>query len=162
MQFESQKKRNFWFNYAVRITLEYVVIYILLKMFQSSYDNSSQFGEAFIGLFILWAAEIVIGLKNSLLIYGMYKFKGKEEGADELLASFKKMDLPQPGEYYLDADGYIDDVLKNEQASQDAKNFVSMIYGILSAYRANQMMLRGGLYQATLEEAIKRYQASFR
>ncbi len=162
MQFESQKKRNFWFNYAVRIVLEYIVIYILLKMFQSNYDNSSQFGEAFIGLFILWAAEIVIGLKNSLLIYGMYKFKGKDEGADELLTSFKKMDLPQPGEYYLDADGYIDDVLKDEKASQDAKNFVSMIYGILSAYRANQMMLRGGLYQATLEEAIKRYQASFR
>lgn len=92
----------------------------------------------------------------------MYKFKGKDEGADELLTSFKKMDLPQPGEYYLDADGYIDDVLKDEKASQDAKNFVSMIYGILSAYRANQMMLRGGLYQATLEEAIKRYQASFR
>ena len=162
MQFESQKKRNFWFNYAFRIALEYIVIYIFLKMFQSSYDHSSQFGEAFIGLLILWVVEIVIGLKNSVLLYGMYKWKGKEEGVDELLTSFKKMNLPQPGEYYLDADGYIDDVLKDEDASIDAKNFVSMIYGILSAYRANQMMLRGGLYQATLEEAIKRYQASFR
>lgn len=49
MQFESQKKRNFWFNYAVRIVLEYIVIYILLKMFQSNYDNSSSLARHSLG-----------------------------------------------------------------------------------------------------------------
>ena len=161
MQFERQKKQNFWTNYAVRLALEYVVIYILLKLFQSSYDTSSQFGEALIGLIILGLVELALALKNSIILYILYRWKGKEDGIEELLATFKKIGLPKPAEYYLDADGYIEDVLKDEGATQDAKNFVSMILGILTAYRANQMMVKGALYQSCLEEAIKRYQASF-
>jgi hypothetical protein len=159
MQFERQKKHNFWTNYAIRLTLEYVVIYLFLKLFQSSYDKSSQFGEALIGLIILGAVEIILALKNSIILYVLYRWRGKEDSVEELLAAFKKAGLPKPAEYYLDADGYIEDVLKDTEATQEAKNFVSMILGILSAYRANQMMVRGALYQSCLEEAIKRYQA---
>ncbi|WP_108469710.1 hypothetical protein [Polynucleobacter difficilis] len=161
MQFERQKKQNFWTNYAVRLILEYVVIYLVLKIFQSSYDTSSQLGEALLGLIILSLLEIALALKNSLILYVLYRWKGKEEAVVDLLASFKKVGLPKPAEYYLDADGYIEDVLKDEEATQDAKNFVSLIFGVLTAYRANQMIVRGALYQSCLEEAIKRYQASF-
>lgn len=161
MQFERQKKQTFWTNYAVRLILEYVVIYIVLKIFQSSYDTSSQLGEALLGLIILSLLEIALALKNSIILYALYKWKGKEEAVVDLLASFKKVGLPKPAEYYLDADGYIEDVLKDEEATQDAKNFVSLIFGVLTAYRANQMIVRGALYQSCLEEAIKRYQASF-
>lgn len=160
MQFERQKKHNFWTNYAIRLVLEYVVIYLVLKLVQSSYDNSSQLGEALIGLIVLSLLEVALSLKNSIILYVMYRWKGKEEGIQELLSAFKKAGLPKPAEYYLDADGYIEDVLKDEEATQEAKNFVSMILGILSAYRANQMIVRGSLYQSCLEEAIKRYQAS--
>lgn len=161
MQFERQKKQNFWTNYAVRLILEYVVIYLVLKIFQSSYDTSSQFGEALLGLIILSLLEIALALKNSLIIYVLYRWKGKEEAVVDLLASFKKVGLPKPAEYYLDADGYIEDVLRDEEATQHAKNFASLIFGILTAYRANQMIVRGALYQSCLEEAIKRYQTSF-
>jgi hypothetical protein len=161
MQFERQKKQKFWTNYAVRLILEYVVIYIVLKIFQSSYDTSSQLGEALLGLIILSLLEIALALKNSIILYVLYRWEGKEEAVVDLLASFKKVGLPKPAEYYLDADGYIEDVLKDEEATQDAKNFVSLIFGVLTAYRANQMIVRGALYQSCLEEAIKRYQASF-
>lgn len=161
MHFERQKKQNFWTNYVIRLILEYVVIYLVLKIFQSSYDTSSQLGEALLGLIILSLLEIALALKNSLILYVLYRWKGKEEAVVDLLASFKKVGLPKPAEYYLDADGYIEDVLKDEDATQDAKNFVSLIFGVLTAYRANQMIVRGALYQSCLEEAIKRYQASF-
>lgn len=158
MQFESERKRNFWTGYAIRLVAEYVVIYILLKMFQNEYDKSSQFFEAFIGLIILFVVEIALALKNALLTYLLYRWKGKEEGVEDMLAAFKRMNLPKPGEYYLDADGYIEEVLKDEDATLEAKSYVSIILGILTAYRSNQMMVRGFMYQSIVEETIKRYQ----
>lgn len=161
MKFESQQKRNLWTAYGVRILIEYVVIYILLKFFASEWDKGDKFGEAFIGLLILWAVEIFLALKNSLMAVILYKWKAKKEMVDSILNGFKRNKLPKPNDYYTDADAYIEDVLTNDEANIEAKCLVSTIAGVLTMYRSNGMLVKGMLYQFALEEAIKQYQASF-
>lgn len=160
MKFESQQKRNIWSAYGIRILLEYIVIYILLKLFASEWDKDSKFGEAFIGVLILWGVEIFLSIKNALMSVILYKWKAKNEMVESMLYVFKRNNLPKPSDYYSDADAYIEDVLTNEEASQEAKNLVSTIAGALMVYRANNIIVQGMLYQFALEEAIKRYQAS--
>lgn len=161
MKFESQQKRNLWMAYGIRWLIEYLVIYILLKLLASDYDKGDKWGDAFIGLLILWGVELALLLKNALLAVVIYKWKGKAEVADQLFDAFRKYKLPKPSDYYSDAEGYIGDVMGNEEASQEAKNFASIIAGVMATYQSNHMIVRGMLYQFSLEEAIKRYQASF-
>jgi len=161
MKFESQQKRNMWVRFVIRWLIEYIAIYALLKLFASDWDKGDKLVEAFFGLLILWGIEIALALKNALMSIIIYKWKAKEEMVESILGGFKKNKLPKPSDYYSDADDYIDDVLKNDEASQDAKNLVSVISGVLLGYRTNNMIVAGMLYQFALEEAIKRYQATF-
>ena len=162
MRFESEQKRNLWIAYGARVALEYVIIYLFLKMFASEWDKGDKFGEAFIGLFILWGVEIALSIKNAIIGYAIYKWKGKQETVENLLAAFKKFNLPKPNEYYDDAYSYIDDVLNDEDASQEAKNYVSVITGVLTTFKSNHMLMRAGFYQTSLEEAIKQYRKTFK
>ena len=161
MKFESQQKRNMWAAFGIRWLIEYVAIYILLKLFASEWDKGDKLVEAFFGLLILWGIEIALSLKNAVMSVIIYKWKAKEEMVESILGGFKKNKLPKPSDYYTDADGYIDDVLNNDKSSQEAKNLVSVISGVLLGYRTNNMLVAGMLYQFALEEAIKRYQATF-
>lgn len=152
MAFEARDERRYWLNFAIRILLDLIVVFIIIYTF---YSGENFWISYAILLFALWFIPILFIIKEFLYKLILYQFDKNERRAI-LTQEFRKMNLPLNEDWYGTSDSYFELLMSNDDTPIEIRNYSAVTIGQLQAI-SRHSFVDSFLVRSNLDAALSVY-----
>jgi hypothetical protein len=145
--------KSYWLKYFISLTVIFAVDYLIASFFADGNQN-----DTWIYFAILIFVPILFAIKSSIVRVVLWYFMERKESIDNLVELFSSHSWPTPNWNYQDGKDYLQDVMYNNDLSDDIRIEAAQMYGVQSALAGTQQIMASLMSNNILINAIRRYE----